>query len=273
MRRAGWGVWLVGDLGGSFEQPPPDLQAELQRDRRWCQGNLQNARLLTEPGLHAVHRAMLATGAMSYLSAPLWLAYLLLGVLNWLQGQGLTLPERLGTGGLALWVGTGVMLLLPRILGLTLVLARGEAARFGGRARLLASALLELLLSALQAPLRMLAHSGYVLGALTGWTLQWKSPPRAATGLRWTHALRRFAPATLLAAAAIAALALTGAPALPWLLPVALPLLLSVPLAVWTSSATLGDALRRSGLLLVPEESAPPALLRRAWMLARLRMA
>jgi membrane glycosyltransferase len=40
MRRAGWQVWLVPDLPGSWEQQPPHLLAELQRDRRWCQGNL-----------------------------------------------------------------------------------------------------------------------------------------------------------------------------------------------------------------------------------------
>jgi membrane glycosyltransferase len=76
MRRAGYHVWLVSDLPGSYEQQPPDLLSELQRDRRWCQGNLQNARLMAEPGLHRVHRAMFAIGAMSYLSAPLWLAFL-----------------------------------------------------------------------------------------------------------------------------------------------------------------------------------------------------
>src|SRR5690606_29562894 len=86
MRRAGYHVWLVHDLTGSYEQQPPHILAELQRDRRWCQGNLQNARLIAEPGLHAVHRGMLATGAMSYLSAPLWLGYVALGAALWLVG-------------------------------------------------------------------------------------------------------------------------------------------------------------------------------------------
>ena len=86
MRRAGYEVWLVPDLDGSYEQQPPDLLDELQRDRRWCQGNLQNARLMAEPGLHRVHRAMFAIGAMSYLSAPLWLAFVLLGAALWMAG-------------------------------------------------------------------------------------------------------------------------------------------------------------------------------------------
>src|SRR5438132_11916825 len=41
-------VWLVHDLHGSYEQQPPNLLEELRRDRRWCQGNLQNARLIAE---------------------------------------------------------------------------------------------------------------------------------------------------------------------------------------------------------------------------------
>ena len=31
MRRAGYHVWLVSDLEGSYEQQPPDLLSELQR--------------------------------------------------------------------------------------------------------------------------------------------------------------------------------------------------------------------------------------------------
>jgi membrane glycosyltransferase len=44
MRRAGWKVWIAHDLEGSYEQVPPNLLSELQRDRRWCHGNLQNSR-------------------------------------------------------------------------------------------------------------------------------------------------------------------------------------------------------------------------------------
>jgi membrane glycosyltransferase len=270
MRRAGYEVWLVGDLDGSFEQPPPHLMAELQRDRRWCQGNLQNARLITEPGLHPVHRAMLATGAMAYLSAPLWLAYIVLGVVLWITGDALAMPPALGIGTLALWAGTGVMLLLPRVLGVAVVLMRGQAADFGGPLRLIGSALLEALLSALQAPLRMLAHSLFVFGAITGWKLEWKSPPRSADRVLWRDAARRFAPATVLALVATLALAGRSSDALMWLLPVALPLLLSVPLAVVTSREVWGRRLRTAGVLLVPEESRAPSLLQRAWALAQI---
>jgi membrane glycosyltransferase len=53
--------------------------------------------------------------------------------------------------------------------------------------------------------------------------------------------------------------------ALIWLAPVALPLLLAVPLTVLTSDVGVGTAARTGGWLLIPEESWSPAVLRRAW--------
>ena len=111
---------------------------------------------------------MFSVGALSYLVAPLWLIFIALG----LAGGG---PA---AGDAPLWLLTLAMLLLPRALGVCGDRARGEAAAFGGVLRLTGGALLELLLSSLQAPLRMLAHCIYVLGALTGLRLEWKSPPR-----------------------------------------------------------------------------------------------
>jgi membrane glycosyltransferase len=266
MRRAGYHVWLVSDLDGSYEQQPPDLLSELQRDRRWCQGNLQNARLIAEPGLHRVHRAMFAIGAMSYLSAPLWLAFLTFGTTLWMSGAAIApdwhaVPAELRS----LWAWTLAMLFMPRLLGLAAVLLRRAQAGFGGTSALLGSAVLETFVALLQSPVRMLAHSFFVLVAITGWKLEWKSPPREAEGIRWVDAARKLAPMTaviVLHAAGIAAIQLG---ALIWLAPVALPLLLAVPLAVLTSHVALGGWLRARGMLLIPEEARSPAVLRRAW--------
>jgi hypothetical protein len=84
-----------------------------------------------------------------------------------------------------LWVMTLLLLLLPRVLSVAATVARGEASAFGGTLRLALGALFELLLSTLQAPLRMLAHSMFVLSALTGLKLDWKSPPRAGDAAGW----------------------------------------------------------------------------------------
>ena len=272
MRRAGWQTWLVPDLPGSWEQQPPHLLAELQRDRRWCQGNLQNARLIAEPGLHGVHRAMFFTGAMAYLSAPLWLGFVVLGVVLWLgDGHSLVSATQVLEGGplAALWTATLALLMLPRALGVALVLREGAQAQYGGTAALLGSAALEALMSALQAPVRMAAHTVFVVGALTGLQLQWKSPPREAERLRWRDAAPALLPLSLLAGAALALVAACSssddAGALLWLLPMALPLLAAWPVAVWAGRPSLGRALRRAGLLLTPEEVLPAPALAQAW--------
>ena len=267
MRRAGYHVWLVADLIGSYEQQPPDLLAELQRDRRWCQGNLQNSRLIAEPGMHPVHRSMFATGAMAYLSAPLWLCFMTMGTALWLSGSPMVsdwdvLPGEL----LSLWAWTLSMLFLPRILGIAAVLFKGQQQAYGGTASLLRSALLETLIALLQAPIRMLAHSLFVVIALTGLKLEWKSPPREAAAVPWRHALAQLAPMSSVVLVLAAGIAMIDASALVWLLPVGLPLLLSIPMTVLTSKVGVGTAMRAQNYLLIPEETRSPAVLRRAWL-------
>jgi membrane glycosyltransferase len=271
MRRAGFEVWLMPSLGGSWEQHPPNLLDELQRDRRWCQGNLQNARLIAEPGWQPVHRVMFGTAAMAYLVAPLWLAFVVTGVQAALASEGAWLfgaddapAQWLGrlTGGL--WALTLTLLLLPRLLGVLAVLLRGEQRSFGGVSRLFAGSLIELLLSTLQAPVRMVAHTLFVLGALTGLRLDWRSPSRDASAVLWRDALARVG---LYAVPALAAgvLAMHGEGFTAALLaPLLLPLALAVPLVVFTGREAAGLALRRRGLLLVPEEHRPPRTLLRS---------
>jgi len=267
MRRAGFHVWLVADLVGSYEQQPPDLLAELQRDRRWCQGNLQNARLIAEPGIHPVHRSMFGTGAMAYLSAPLWLCFMTLGTALWLSGSPMLADwARLPGELIGLWAWTLCMLFLPRILGLAAVVLKGQQNAYGGIASLLRSALLETLIALLQAPIRMLAHSLFVVIALTGLKLEWKSPPREAAAVPWAHALAQLAPMSGVIVLLALGIAMIDARALVWLLPVGLPLLLSIPMTVLTSQVGVGRALRSASYLLIPEETRSPAVLRRAWL-------
>ncbi|HVO06180.1 MAG TPA: glucans biosynthesis glucosyltransferase MdoH [Burkholderiaceae bacterium] len=252
MGRAGYEVWLAPQLDGSWECSPSNLLDELQRDRRWCQGNLQNARLIAEPGWRAAHRTMFAVGALSYAVAPLWLLFVVLGLI----GGG---PSG---GDAPLWLLTLGLLLLPRALGVAAVIALGEARAFGGLHRLTASALLELLLSTLQAPLRMLAHGAFVLGALTGLKLEWKSPPRGERTLGWFDATRRagaLALVPLLLGWGLVRRAGTWA-----LAPMLLPMSLAVPLTVLTGHPRAGRAVARLGLLGTPEELAPARPLLRA---------
>jgi membrane glycosyltransferase len=168
-----------------------------------------------------------------------------------------------------LWVATAVMLAMPRVMGVAAIVMTKQQRRYGGTAALIQGALLEGGLSVLQAPVRMMAHTLFVIVALTGLKLDWKSPPREASDIGWADAARRFMFISG-GVALLSALVLWVQPqATLWLAPMGLPLLLAVPLVVLTSRSGLGKRLLASKLLLTPEEHSAPTVLRRAWAHAR----
>ena len=274
MRRAGWAVWVAYDLPGSYEEMPPNLIDELKRDRRWCQGNLINLRMSWARGLHPAHRAVFVTGVMQYVSAPLWFLFLLLSTLL-LAVHTLGTPEYFvhpsqlfpvwpewhPNRGIGLYVATTMLLFLPKILGVLLIWVQG-AREFGGRLRLAASMLAELVFSALLAPIRMLFHTQFVVSSILGWALQWKSPPREDAETSWGQALRHHGLHTLLGLAWAGIVYWLNPAFLWWLLPVVGALMVSVPLSVYSSRISLGRALREARFFLIPEESRPPQELR-----------
>src|SRR5215207_1237469 len=85
LRRAGWDVYMLADLQGSYEESPPSLIDLSARDRRWCQGNLQHTRVIMAKGLKLPTRQHFATGIMSYLASPFWLFQLIVGIALVLQ--------------------------------------------------------------------------------------------------------------------------------------------------------------------------------------------
>lgn len=278
MRRGGYKVYLAPDLGGSFEEPPPTLIDYTARDRRWCQGNLQHARLLGLRGLHAVSRLHLVMGIMSYVAAPLWLLLLLLSTaeaLRWrlaehqyFASEGSLFPtweisvERQASLLLATVMA---LLFVPRGLA---VIARlrneRERAQFGGGIRLVVSAVCECVFSILLAPILAFDQTKCVIAILGGRSVGWPTQPRDDRGTPWSQAIRRHAGATL-AGALWAWLLLDLAPEfLPWMLPVVSGMLLSILLSRFSSRVSAGTWARRHGLFLTPEETAPPAVLRTA---------
>ena len=283
MRAKGWSVWIAYDLPGSYEEMPPSLLDELKRDRRWCQGNLQNFQLFTAAGLHPAHRAVFMTGVMAYLSAPLWFLFLVLSTallaMNVMAEpvyfrepyQLFPLwPEWHPEWAIRLFGATATLLFLPKFLAAVLLLIRPRELRgFGGPLRMLASVALETLFSALLAPVRMLFHTKFVLGALLGWKLVWKSPPRGDNETTWREALEKHGGGSLLGLVWAGGVYWLDPGFLWWLLPVVGSLIFSIPLSVWSSRVRLGRAFREQRLFLIPEESIPPRELRWLWMAMR----
>ncbi len=269
MRRAGWGVWIAHDLPGSYEELPPNLLEELGRDRRWCHGNLMNFRLLfaarhppRAPRAVLHRRDGLRLGsAVARLPAATTAMLVLRG--GSAADTGLGLPY----GSLLLSGLTMLLLLLPKLFAITLALVR-DAAGYGGTARLLASSALEIALSLLLAPVRMVFHARFVLAALFGWKIEWRSPARSDQSTPWRTALAKHGMHALAGLLWLAAVAMVDLNAALWTLPVAAALMLAVPASVLTSRPAVGRKARVLGLFLVPEELVVPRELRRMRALA-----
>lgn len=268
MGRAGFEVWMEPDLGESYEESPPTLVDELTRDRRWAKGNLQHLWLLLfARKLRFAHRMAFINGVMSYLASPIWLAFL---ILTSIEATRLTLwpinyfpdqqsglfpvwPEWHPHWAVGMIVSTLFLLFFPKFLAILDVVLRGNTRRYGGFSRMVASVLMEMMVSTLLAPIRMLAHSRYVLESLFNMSLHWGGQNRTDE-TRWGEAFLHQAPGTVLA---------TGWAALAWWLdpmfffwslPVALPLIFAAPTSVLLSRVGIGQSLRERRLLIAPEE-------------------
>ncbi len=273
MRRAGWGIHMAPTLGGSFEESPPSLLDFAARDRRWCQGNLQHLGVLPARGLHWISRLHLMTGIGSYLTAPLWLLFLVLGILISLQAQFVR-PEYFPKGFslfptwpaqdpvLAAWVfgGTIGLLLLPKILAFLLLLTQNRSRRqFGGGVRTFIGIIVETFLSALIAPVMMVFQSTAVVQILLGHDAGWQVQRRDDGAVPRRELYRRYAVPTLLGIGMGASAYAVSLPLTLWMSPVVLGLLLAIPIGLITSTGS-----EPGRLLATPEETNPPRILIRA---------
>ena len=277
MRRAGYEVWLVPDLMGSWEEVPSNIIDFAARDRRWAQGNLQHVNVLRMKGLYWLNRLHMATGILSYATSPMWFGVLILSSVitcqeaingyHYFQTGAQTLfpvwPEYRDGEIAALLMATIVVLLLPKLLGFTLACIDGERRRsYGGVLRLMLSMLLEQIFSMLLAPAMMVFHSTFVVTTLLGKPVAWNAQERGDRGVTFQDAFVRHRGQMLLGVV-WGALILTFAPRfIWWIMPVLAGLLLSAPLTVFTSRSSVGLAFKARGLLLTPEETSPPPELR-----------
>jgi membrane glycosyltransferase len=265
LRRAGWEVRLLPEMGGTWEEMPTNLVDLLGRERRWCQGNMQHLRVVPMPGLRAASRWHLAVGILSYMACPLWVAFLALGTVQaattgdlGLLGYGLT-----GTGAaahaLALLVVT--VLALPKLLSLAHVLASAERrAAFGGTASLLKSAALEQAVWVLLWPVMTLFAAGAVATTFVGRVVRWDAQVRDDRRVPWAEACRLQVDTLVAGGLLVGLLTYAADPWLAlWMAPVALGLLSSPVQSVLTSRADLGRRAQDRGLFLTIDDTARAA--------------
>lgn len=273
MRRAGYEVWLLADLEGSWEEVPSNVLDFAARDRRWAQGNLQHSKVIPIRGLHWLSRLHMLTGVLSYATSPIWFALLILSTVLTCE-MALQIPHYFETGRYSLFpnwpqyrdgeidvllASTIVILLLPKVLGAILALVDSRVRRgFGGAVRLWVSLILEQVFSVLLAPPMMVFHSTFVVTTLAGKPVAWNAQERGDRGVTLREALWRHKWHMLLGLVWGTAIMLIAPRFIGWLAPVVIGLLLSAPLTAVSSRASVGRFLRRRGLLLTPEEVTPP---------------
>ena len=265
LTRAGWETHLLPEFDGTWEEMPTNAVDLLEREQRWCQGNLQHIGVLGLPGLKAASRWHLALGIGGYLVAPLWCGLLVLGALRVLllpQGEGygilaygLTEPGLAAAGLAAL---SSALILLPRLLNLVRALGDGTTRRsFGGAARLLGGVVIEQAMWLLLGPMLLWVTAGFVARIVAGRAVGWGSQARGERTVRVADALRRHALLVALGCAlAVAALWGGGWLAL-WMGCTALGLIVSPLLTAVSSRRDLGRLSRRWGLFLTVDDVLP----------------
>ncbi|QXQ07548.1 glucans biosynthesis glucosyltransferase MdoH [Sphingosinicellaceae bacterium] len=252
LRRRGWAVQMVTLPSGSHEEFPPTLADHAVRDRRWCQGNLQHLRLLGVDGLHWVSRLQLLMGASSYITSPLWLLLLLVGLAEQARSPGgdvavLAQPWLLGL--------TLLLLFGPKLIAwMWLVIDRDLRSSLGGGRRATATIALEIPLSTLVAPIIMLGQTMAIVDILRGRPSGWLTQRREADGLAPRDALSLYRWHIVLGLGfAIAALAgLAGAA---WTMPVTISLLAAPMTAMLLSRRDVGAYLSDRGLFVSRPEA------------------
>lgn len=283
LRRAGWKVRMAPDLEGSWEEGPPSLLDVAIRDRRWAQGNLQHSKLLRARGLSFTSRKHLVIGIMGYLSSPLWLLLILVGFALTLQAT-LIRPEYFSRTFqlfpnwpvfdaermVSLFIFSMIVLLTPKALGLLRSLMKSHTRRgCGGIIGMSMSVVVELVLSALYAPVMMLIQTQHVFDILTGSDSDWIAQRRQAAVLAWRDAWHFHWKHTLVGIVIAVVAYLLSPTLLAWLSPAVLGLVLAVPLSRASGSVAIGRALRRLAIFRIPEETAAhPIIVRRNELVA-----
>lgn len=261
MRRAGYEVRVIPRETESFEENPPNALEFIRRELRWCQGNLQYLKLLGLPGLLPTSRVQMVLAILMFVSAPAWLLFMATGAAIVAFG-GAELVRFEQVSGFTLFVVILTMIFAPKIATVIDILAdRRLRTAFGGPARIVASALTEIVFAALMAPVVAVAVSLFVAGLPFGKAMGWGAQVRDTRALPLGLCVSRLWPQMLFGFAGFA-WAAVFAPSLVWpLLPVILGPAIAVPLALGTSGEWVGRLALATRLWRLPEETVPPECL------------
>ncbi|MEM9444998.1 MAG: glucans biosynthesis glucosyltransferase MdoH [Verrucomicrobiota bacterium] len=271
IHKQGYEIWLAHDLEGSYEECPPTLLDFASRDRRWCQGNLQHIWIALFGEIPFANRTHMINGILAYLSAPLWLLFLLMSTLLtysfYVSNLSLLsqpsklaiMPESIMLHGLIILSLSFVYLFGPKLFTIIrLLIDPAFAIRFGGFLKASISVLIEVVFFSLLAPLLMLFHSAFVLGTLIGQKVQWNTQNRdSQSHTSLTSALAAHGGQTLVGLFWAILAGIINPFLFFWASPIFLSWLFAPLLSIITSHHGLGLWFKKQDLLLTPEEVKP----------------
>jgi membrane glycosyltransferase len=274
LRRAGWSVRFDTDLQGTYEEAPPSVSDVITRDRRWCQGNLQHVKFLFARGFAFTTRMHIFSGIMAYMSALFWFLLLAVGLLLAVQAS-FTRPEYFARPSLfptwpvfdseravQLFIVSMAIVLAPKIFSwISAIINLRRCSRYGGPILVTLSVLTEALLSALYAPIMMMAQSRIVWEVITGGDSGWQPQRRGDGSIGFMAALKAHRWHSFVGFAASGIAFYLHRDLFLWLLPVTGGLMLSAPLSWVSGRSGPGRMLRRLGILRTPEEKRRPPIL------------
>ncbi|MGR3759751.1 glucans biosynthesis glucosyltransferase MdoH [Roseobacteraceae bacterium NS-SX3] len=252
LRRAGWSVRFLPRIRGSYEETPPTLIDHILRDRRWCQGNLQHLNLLGAKGFRALSRFHLLHGAIGYLMAPVWFALLVIWAVIGHSAEASVIryfseanpfrpswPDMSEPRHVLVILLIYAMLLAPKLLAVAaLPLTGRNFADYGGPGQFALSMLSEIVLAVLYAPILMVQQMIAVIRTALGLQRGWEPQARDGGSYGWRTLLKVHALETLSGAALWAGI-LAGVVSL-WLVPIAVSLVLAVPLSALSGLKSAG---------------------------------
>jgi len=273
LRRAGWDVFLLADLEGSYEEVPCNIIDYAKRDRRWVQGNIQHLGIVDTKKLHPISRMHFLLGAIAYITSLIWLLMLVLSTADavvrainsnvyFTEVYQLypTWPIAKTELIVSLILLTTTLLMGPKLLGVIVALTHRRK-QFGGARAIVKGTVVETVFAVLIAPIMMVYHAYFVISVLLGFKVNWDSQDREGRLLPWGECIARTSKMTT-AALVWGYMTYTYAPIFFWwLLPVVTGLVLAAPLVRYSSSLDWGRSTRAHKIFISPDETSEDPVL------------
>ncbi|MEP3266265.1 MAG: glucans biosynthesis glucosyltransferase MdoH [Hyphomicrobiales bacterium] len=250
MRRAGYECRVLAEEGGSYEENPPHILEFIRRDLRWCHGNMQYLKLLSEPDLKPTSRVQLVLAILMFTSAPAWMTFVSVATWSIIFSDMTFSGFQMGPGYI-LFLIVMTMIFAPKLVSIADVLMRSKLRKaYGGGLAVITSAAVEILFSMLLAPIMAVAETIFLAGLPFGKARGWASQDRQVTSLPVRVVASHLWPQMLFGLLGVTALFVSGSVTLNGFLvslPVFIGPFLAIPLGFTSAHVSFGNLFTRLG--------------------------